>query len=1150
MTERNAAFDPSWAVRAIEAELSRDVSAPDTPEAIVDAPRVDMPPLPVEPNSPLAEAESPLSLHPPPANDDLSRVGAIRTALSRRPSKGFAFVAATVFSLLWLAFYCGYAFYGYSAAQAPSAVAWLRPEMVQYGLAALGPVVLIYAFAAHSRRLRELRFSANSIVEATARLAVPEAPRSADFTTLAQSIHRDVATMGACVERAVARASELEALVRSEVALLREASGDKERRMQSLVAELTSQREEILLGAGKVRDLIAEARARVAGDLETIGLSVAERLERSGAGIADALAAKFEDFGAALSRAGDAAVEEIVRQAAELRDETFEAASRVAEGLEASTRGSADRLLERVAEIDAGQTEFIRRVAEIDARQAEFVQRVAAAGAESLEAIRGEGLALSVQFASSAQAAIELLGDVGADIVGKLDAGGVQTVEAIRLHGLTVSTRLAETSNALAREFSETGQGLRDRLDDCGAKAVENLVRRGESVAVHIAGASEALTREFAGLERELEARLETAGAKAAEGIMLSSDSVSSRLAEIGRSASDELRDRLEDSRASFEVAQLQWFEQFSKRQSQTHALLLENLQGLRASLDVAVERAVETIVGPAGALVGALLEKTEQLQRNLRSLEEVVTEGGGSLIARIGAQAGQLDEGIARHVDVFDTVMSKRNRELDERITEHHGRFEGAAHKYVDDFEKASTGQRAAIDESLHSHVRLVNSATEDALAKFEISIRERSREAAARIFAHTGELVAAIQNLFSAIEETVVDRGGALDQTLAARHQDFETLFDSRLGVTEARMGDRLREIGVSLREITREIDQDLAARGKALAETLASDTSEATRTFFEGSRDIALGLETRSLEAVASMRTSAAAFGRALSDLGAGVEATLKAELEEMTGTLGGGVERLESRVVAPLRDIAGRFDSRGAEMAERLDGYRKALDEIIDNHAEAMRSSLTLGAEMIDAKLAARTHDFNREISAALENLGKAVDGRGGDLAGAVSQRIDDLRKLLEGEGAELLAKLGATGSAVSEQISGVSERAAQAFERRSTGLVALLTRRADDLLSAISASTSESVRSLGEMTERMASEVGTSTAALQSAAKSIEGRSPEVSGGTAPRPTRRSETKGAAAREAPAGRGGEPAKRAPSAAMTETDDLSVQVPLDS
>ena len=64
--------------------------------------------------------------------------------------------------------------------------------------------------------------------------------------TLSQAIRREVASMGDGIERALARASELETLVRSEVATLERSYADNERRIRTLIDDLSNEREAIV----------------------------------------------------------------------------------------------------------------------------------------------------------------------------------------------------------------------------------------------------------------------------------------------------------------------------------------------------------------------------------------------------------------------------------------------------------------------------------------------------------------------------------------------------------------------------------------------------------------------------------------------------------------------------------------------------------------------------------------------------------------------------------------------------------------------------------------------------------------------------------------------------------------------------------------
>ena len=119
----------------------------------------------------------------------------------------------------------------------------MRPETPLFLLAALGPIIFMFAFAALSRRLRELRQSARAISQVAVRLAEPETMAGEHVANLSQAIRRELTSMGDGVERALARAAELETRVRSEVSTLERSYSDNERKIRLLIAEMADQRD-------------------------------------------------------------------------------------------------------------------------------------------------------------------------------------------------------------------------------------------------------------------------------------------------------------------------------------------------------------------------------------------------------------------------------------------------------------------------------------------------------------------------------------------------------------------------------------------------------------------------------------------------------------------------------------------------------------------------------------------------------------------------------------------------------------------------------------------------------------------------------------------------------------------------------------------
>ena len=102
----------------------------------------------------------------------------------------------------------------------------------------LAPVLFFYVMAHMVWRAQELRVIAQSMASVAMKLAEPEEVARESMVSVGQAIRREVAAMGDGVERALARAAELEALVANEVSALERAYNDNEVRIRGLLETL------------------------------------------------------------------------------------------------------------------------------------------------------------------------------------------------------------------------------------------------------------------------------------------------------------------------------------------------------------------------------------------------------------------------------------------------------------------------------------------------------------------------------------------------------------------------------------------------------------------------------------------------------------------------------------------------------------------------------------------------------------------------------------------------------------------------------------------------------------------------------------------------------------------------------------------------
>jgi len=215
-----------------------------------------------------------------PANDDRETIGQILQAIQKgRPARN-VYAMATAFAGVWT---LGAALLTISFLPSLQAVIGQGSggTLVLAGLAALffAPVLLFYFLASLSWRGQELRMIAESMAQVAIRFSEPEGAASDSMVTVGQAIRREVAAMGDGVERAIARAGELETLVANEVSALERAYSDNEVRIRALLQDIAHQRDNLVGQAEQVRSAISGVQIDLRHDIALISDAIASRVD-------------------------------------------------------------------------------------------------------------------------------------------------------------------------------------------------------------------------------------------------------------------------------------------------------------------------------------------------------------------------------------------------------------------------------------------------------------------------------------------------------------------------------------------------------------------------------------------------------------------------------------------------------------------------------------------------------------------------------------------------------------------------------------------------------------------------------------------------------------------------------------------------------
>lgn len=225
-------------------------------------------------------------------------------------SIGGAIRNATIFSVIWLIAGIGLTSVIYSPPiwQIRSLAELVAlPGVIACIIGILVPILLFYAFAIMLSRAQDMRNAARSMAEVALRLSDPETIASERIMTVGQAVRREVSAMNEGIERTIARATELETLVHSEVNALERSYADNEMRVRGLVHELGSERDAIVNHAERIRSSISGVHEQIKEDMSLATEEIAIRLATSG----EAFATLMDTRAAALSEKSNAALQSL-----------------------------------------------------------------------------------------------------------------------------------------------------------------------------------------------------------------------------------------------------------------------------------------------------------------------------------------------------------------------------------------------------------------------------------------------------------------------------------------------------------------------------------------------------------------------------------------------------------------------------------------------------------------------------------------------------------------------------------------------------------------------------------------------------------------------------------------------------------------------
>ena len=258
-------------MKAAAASRTTGSVAPEPQMSLNDQPKPVEPRRPAMPASARFEdeffiADTPMDSEPGrPANDDWRTAAQILQTAQGLPSTRKYYVMAGIASAVWVALALILAMSSSAQLQANFA-----PTLLALVVTFIAPVAFFFAAAHTVARSQEMRALTQSMTEVALRLSEPEGVAREAIVSVGQAIRREVAAMGDGVERALARAAELEVLVQNEVGALERAYNDNEVRIRGLLDDLAAQRDSLIGQAEQVRNAITGVHLALNQDITGI----------------------------------------------------------------------------------------------------------------------------------------------------------------------------------------------------------------------------------------------------------------------------------------------------------------------------------------------------------------------------------------------------------------------------------------------------------------------------------------------------------------------------------------------------------------------------------------------------------------------------------------------------------------------------------------------------------------------------------------------------------------------------------------------------------------------------------------------------------------------------------------------------------------
>ncbi|HXQ84958.1 MAG TPA: hypothetical protein VN769_12925 [Xanthobacteraceae bacterium] len=1026
------------------------------------------------------------------ANDDQQSIGQVLQALQRRPARSSYFFAA-VFSAAWVSgcLALSWAFLSDLSAAAgpghsPAAV------MIGLGAAALLPIIFFFGVAHMAWRAQELRLIAQSMARVAMRLAEPESVARDSIVTVGQAIRREVAAMGDGVERALARASELEALVQNEVAALERAYSDNEVRIRGLLQDLASQRDTLVGQAEQVRSAINNVHIDLTQDLSTISDLVGQQVNEAAQRITHSLAEKGEHITLTLGQISDNMIVQLSERGGDLldrlesaSDETSRALATASDRLTSSLNFKTDHIGEEFAEIAAGLEDMM--TSRLDHVTETFSEKSLAI----VDLMVGRSQLLTDTIVDTSSQLAETIATRADEVNSTLKSSGESLILDLNLRGGEVATKLEETGNRIAEALIARSSQMTDSVRESA-----------EHVAGVIATRSDAMKEMLATRLAAFEEMFNHTGAELGEKISRDSSTlgnlITRHLAEFDRTVKTygaELVERLGARTQDVSESMRSYVDSFDNR-------VTSKANDVTTALDQRLGRFQEALDSRTQALTDALSARVVDIGKTLaEGGKEVVTaldKRISDVTTLIDMRGAKLGETIGERIASIDKSLGKGALEVANALDTRVGHLEqllvGRAEAVIHQMEVRS---RAAADllhsrlEQLSESIKTNTGTAERALTQLTANTTEALGKNAAASMAATealnrgaAEATVALNRSAGVLSDTIGRSASEAERKLVGMSTEVSRNIVGKANEINSAITQRVDDMTRTLDEKSNSLLVALTNKGQEFAGEVGRATDHAvksidakgfvfTQTMMDKSEEIARLINDASQNATAAVTRTLGQMQEGAQGVTESAKLTISRTLEELHRATRTAIEESKqtaAATVAEMLETHTMLRSDSTALFERLREANILLQEVLSGAQENMSS--------IEHTMATRVSEF----VAAMSDLSSK--------SGATTAKVEQHLGTFNTVTAKVLHELGD----LADQFSLQGRSLAEAVDLLETG-----NRRTEDSIASRHANIETLVSTLDARTEDFGQRLQRFSGLLEESLDSATTRAREIAG---------------------------------------------------